>query len=55
MLLNQYVPHEFHEYAKLLRHIGLGSWWPIIERDINRNNPYVMRYYQYLRSHATQA
>ena len=53
MLLSDYVPHEFHEYAKLLRHIGLGTCWPIIERDINRDNPYAMRYYQYLRSHAT--
>jgi len=54
MLLNGYVPHEFHEYAKLLRHIGLGGWWAIVERDINRDNPYVMRYYQYLRSHTTR-
>ena len=49
MLLDGYVPHEFQQYAKLLCHIGLGSWWPIIVRDINKTNPYVMRYYEYLR------
>ena len=49
MLLDGYVPHEFHEYAKLLRHIGLGTLWAAIDRDIKRDNPYVMRYYQYLR------
>jgi len=52
MLLDGYVPHEFHEYARLLRHIGLGNWWPIIERDVSRDNPYVMRYYRYFRLHA---
>lgn len=52
MLLDCYVPHEFHEYAKLLRYIGLGSWWATIDRNVNRDNPYVMRYYQYLRKHA---
>jgi hypothetical protein len=52
MLLDGYVPHEFHEYAKLLRHIGLRNWWPTIERDINRDNPYVMRYYRYFRLHS---
>jgi hypothetical protein len=52
MLLDGYVPHEFHEYAKLLRHIGLGDWWATIDRDINRDNPYVMRYYRYFQTHA---
>jgi hypothetical protein len=52
MLLEGYVPHEFHEYARLLRHIGLGSWWAKIDRDIDRDNQYVMRYYKYLRAHA---
>lgn len=50
MLLDGYVPHEFQQYAKLLCHIGLGTWWPIIERDINKTNAYVMRHYEYLRS-----
>ena len=52
MLLAGDVPHEFHEYARLLRTIGLGDWWPIIEQNIARDNPYVMRYYQYFRSNA---
>jgi hypothetical protein len=52
MLLDGYVPHEFQQYAKLLRHIGLGSWWPTIEKNINRSNPYVVRYYEYLRDDA---
>ncbi len=53
MLLDGHVPHEFQQYAKLLRHIGLGNWWPTIERDVKRDNPYVMRYYEYLRVHAS--
>jgi hypothetical protein len=52
MLLAGEVPHEFHEYARLLRTIGLGDWWPIIEQRVARDNPYVMRYYQYFRSNA---
>lgn len=55
MLLDGNVPHEFQQYAKLLRHIGLGDWWPIIERDINRENPYVMRYYRYFLTYSNGA
>jgi hypothetical protein len=51
MLLDGYVPHEFREYTKLFRQIGLGTWQPTIDSDINRDNPYVMRYYRYLRDH----
>ena len=51
MLLAGNVPHEFKEYAKLLRRIGVGGWWPVIEQQISRENRYVMRYYNYLRSH----
>jgi len=40
---------EFHQYAKLLRHIGLGNWWPEVERRVDRENPYAMRYFEYLR------
>jgi hypothetical protein len=52
MLLSADVPHEFHEYAKLLRHIGVGEWWPSIEERIQRDNSYVRRYYEYLRKYA---
>jgi len=48
MLLAESVPREFREYAKLLRHVGVGSWWPILDERIPRENPYVMRYYNYL-------
>jgi hypothetical protein len=53
MLLNGNVPHEFQQYAKLLRRIGLGNLWPTIEQEVKRDNPYVMRYYDYLRLHAS--
>jgi hypothetical protein len=48
MLLAGSVPREFREYAKLLRHVGVGSWWPILDEKIPRENPYVMSYYDYL-------
>lgn len=48
MLLSGQVPHEWHEYKRLLRHIGLGSLWPVLEKSIDRENKYVMRYYEYL-------
>ena len=48
MMLLGSVPREFREYAKLLRHVGVGSWWPVLEERIPRENPYVMRYYNYL-------
>jgi len=51
MLLVEWVPQEFRNYAKLLRRIGLGSWWPVIESQVSRENPYVMRHYRYLRNH----
>jgi hypothetical protein len=52
MLLAGYVPHEFKEYAKLLRRVGVGAWWPIIEQQVPRKNPGAMRYYRYFRAHA---
>ncbi len=54
MLLAGSVPREFKEYSKLLRRIGLGSWWPAIEQQIDRENPYVMRYYNYLRKYCSR-
>jgi hypothetical protein len=52
MLLVGDVPHEYHEYSRLLRRIGLGEWWPTVEQQIARENRYVMRYYEYLRKNA---
>lgn len=47
MLVAEHVPREYREYSKLLRKAGLGDWWPFIDERANRNNPYVMRYYNY--------
>ena len=53
MLLAGMVPSEFREYAKLFRRVGVGLWWPIIEENIPRANPYAMHYFNYLRAHRT--
>jgi hypothetical protein len=49
MLLAGNVPHEFKQYARLLRKIGVGELWPVIEAKVARDNPHVMRWYEYLR------
>jgi hypothetical protein len=51
MLVAEHVAREYREYAKLLRKVGLGDWWPFIEEQANRRNPYVMRYYRYFQRH----
>jgi len=48
MMLCGQVPHEWREYKRLLRYIGLGSLWPLLESGVDRENQYVMRYYNYL-------
>jgi len=48
MLLEGNVPHEYKEYAKLLKKIGVGEYRDEIEQKIDRSNPYVMRWYKYL-------
>jgi hypothetical protein len=48
MMLSGQVPHEWREYKRLLRSIGLGSLWATLENGIDRENKYVMRYYNYL-------
>lgn len=48
MMLSGQVPHEWHEYKRLLRQIGVGSLWPTLENGIDRENKYVMKYYSYL-------
>lgn len=50
MLIGGNVPHEYKQYAKLLKKIGLGEYWNEIENRINRSNEYVMKYYDYLKS-----
>jgi hypothetical protein len=48
MMLSRQVPREWREYKRLLRHVGLGSLWPLLENGVDRENEYVMRYYNYL-------
>ncbi len=48
MLLNGNVPHEYKQYAKLLKRIGIGRFRRDIETRVDRTNPYAMRYYRYL-------
>ena len=47
MLIAGHVPLEYREYSKLLRKVGMGDWWPLIEEKTNLNNPHVLRYYKY--------
>ena len=47
MLIEGQVPHEYHEYAKLLRRIGLGEAWASTRQRVDEGNPYVMRYVKY--------
>jgi hypothetical protein len=50
MLATGIIPHEMREYAKLLRVIGVGEYWPRLERDLPRDNPFAMRFYKVLRT-----
>jgi hypothetical protein len=52
MMLSGQVPREWQEYKRLLRRIGLGSLWPALENGVDRENKYVMRYYDYLDRYA---
>lgn len=52
MMLSGNVPREWHEYKRLLRRIGMGSLWPVLENGVDRDNKYVMRYYDYLDRYA---
>ena len=47
MLLHGNVPHEYQEYAKLLRKIGFTEHWPNMRSKASRHNPYVQRYLKY--------
>jgi hypothetical protein len=50
MLVQGNVPHEFKQYAKLLRHVGAGDRWFQVEGRLSRENPYVMRWFEYFRA-----
>lgn len=47
MLLHGNLPHEYQEYAKLLRKIGFAEHWPHMHANASRYNPYVQRYLNY--------
>jgi hypothetical protein len=49
MLIDGRVPREYKQYARLLKKIGVGNLWNEIESRVDRSNPYVMRWYKYLR------
>jgi hypothetical protein len=48
MLLAGNIPREYQDYAKLLKKIGFEGNREILEARINRSNPYVMKYFNYL-------
>jgi hypothetical protein len=55
MLVAGHVPHEFRDYAKLLKKIGVGPQWVEIRDGISRTNPYVERFYNYINQTAEEA
>ena len=40
-------PREFRQYRNLLRAIGLGSWWPYVEANLDRKNEAQVGLYEY--------
>jgi hypothetical protein len=48
MLLAGNVPHEYKQYAKLLKKVGLENYREILENGVNRSNNHVMKYFNYL-------
>ncbi|MGH9564329.1 MAG: hypothetical protein ACRD3S_22980 [Terracidiphilus sp.] len=48
MMLAGQTPHEWHEYKRLLRRVGVDPLWPMLENGVDRKNEFVMRYYNYL-------
>jgi hypothetical protein len=52
MLLSGQVPHEWREYRRLLKKVGVGALWPVLDSGVDRENKYVMRHYDYLNHYA---
>lgn len=48
MLIQGNVPHEYKQYAKLLKKIGLGDAKAYLQKHARQDNPYVMKYVEYL-------
>ena len=53
MLRAGYIPREYRQYAKLARKIGLGKSLVELKDEIPRDNPWVLRYYNYFVEHAS--
>jgi hypothetical protein len=51
MLIAGHTPHEYRQYAKLARKIGLGEWWAQALGRVDLAKPYVRRYFDYFRLH----
>ncbi len=49
MLIAGYVPPEFKQYIKLVRHIGVGHALSRVEAEADLENPRVQRYLQRMR------
>ena len=49
MLIQGNVPHEYKQYAKLLKKLGGGESWGEAESRIDRSNKYATKYYAYLK------
>ena len=47
MLVKGDVPHEYKEYAKLLRRLGVAAVWDSLEDRVNLDRPRVRRFYNY--------
>ena len=50
MLTRGVVPHEYKEYAKLLKGIGLGNYRRDIEACVGAAHPYVAKFARYFLS-----
>ena len=52
MLVAGNTPREFREYRKLFGRIGVGGWWPYIDRNMDKTDKYALRHYELLQRSA---
>ncbi len=55
MLVAGQVPHEYHEYARLLGRIGFAELWPDVRARVDTTNRWVMRWVGYFEIRHVQA
>lgn len=48
MLVEGHVPHEYREYARLLRKIGIAEYRETIQSCAGTESPYVLKFVRYL-------